>query len=190
MIWIQWLVQWGSAISKACPTISIYFLSCVTGSCLFGATQLPLKLKGSLQKGQKDSWTLVFNHLMILGNWFLCESWSKFLTCHDGITLSTTSKKCLNKKNIWFGSVSFQFTNGRSEQVQDCDPGHDDFFAILMCANPSIELIGVSTVGGNQTVEKTTINALKAVQALGPEMSDKIPVVKGQSKPMIRVPKQ
>lgn len=59
-----------------------------------------------------------------------------------------------------------------------------------MCANPSIELIGVSTVGGNQTVEKTTINALKAVQALGPEMSDKIPVVKGQSKPMIRVPKQ
>lgn len=34
----------------------------------------------------------------------------------------------------------------------DCDPGHDDAVAMMLAwGNPSIELLGVTTVGGNQT---------------------------------------
>ena len=32
----------------------------------------------------------------------------------------------------------------------------------------AIELLGISTVAGNQTVEKTTLNAAKIVHAAGP----------------------
>ena len=37
--------------------------------------------------------------------------------------------------------------------ILDCDPGHDDAVAILLAAgNPAIELVGVTTIGGNQTL--------------------------------------
>ena len=39
----------------------------------------------------------------------------------------------------------------------DCDPGHDDAIALLLAlGSPELELLGVTTVAGNQTVEKTT----------------------------------
>ena len=45
--------------------------------------------------------------------------------------------------------------------ILDCDPGHDDAVAMLLAhANPNIELLAVTTVGGNQTLEKVTNNAL------------------------------
>jgi hypothetical protein len=45
--------------------------------------------------------------------------------------------------------------------VMDCDPGHDDAMAILLAlASPELELLGVTTVAGNQTLDKTTRNAL------------------------------
>lgn len=60
----------------------------------------------------------------------------------------------------------------------DCDPGHDDFFALLLAAmHPNTELIGVSTVGGNQTVDKVTLNALNALNICG---FGHIPCVRGQ----------
>ena len=35
----------------------------------------------------------------------------------------------------------------------DCDPGHDDAIALLLAlASPELELLGVTPVGGNQTL--------------------------------------
>ncbi|WKD61569.1 Pyrimidine-specific ribonucleoside hydrolase RihB [Corynebacterium ciconiae DSM 44920] len=44
--------------------------------------------------------------------------------------------------------------------ILDCDPGHDDAVAIILAGgNPAIELLGITTIGGNQTLEKVTHNA-------------------------------
>ena len=44
----------------------------------------------------------------------------------------------------------------------DCDPGQDDALALLLAlASPELEVLGVTTVAGNQTVDKTTANALR-----------------------------
>lgn len=41
--------------------------------------------------------------------------------------------------------------------IIDCGPGHDDAMAILLAhGNPEIELCAITTVAGNQTLEKTT----------------------------------
>jgi len=66
----------------------------------------------------------------------------------------------------------------------DCDPGHDDAFAIILAAhNPKLRLLGISTVAGNQTVEKTTINALHILDIIGMEHID---VVSGQAYPLVK----
>ncbi len=68
--------------------------------------------------------------------------------------------------------------------VIDCDPGHDDAIAILLAlASPEVELRGIVTVAGNQTVDKTTRNALKVLELAG--RAD-IPVVRGASAPLRR----
>jgi inosine-uridine nucleoside N-ribohydrolase len=44
--------------------------------------------------------------------------------------------------------------------ILDCDPGHDDAMAILLARGcPDIELLAITTVAGNQTLAKTTLNA-------------------------------
>ena len=68
--------------------------------------------------------------------------------------------------------------------VIDCDPGHDDAIAILLAlASPEVELRGIVTVAGNQTVDKTTRNALKVLELAG--RAD-IPVVRGADAPLKR----
>jgi pyrimidine-specific ribonucleoside hydrolase len=68
--------------------------------------------------------------------------------------------------------------------VIDCDPGHDDAIAILLAlASPEVELIGVTTVAGNQTLDKTTRNALVTLELAG--RSD-IPVAVGADAPLRR----
>ena len=71
--------------------------------------------------------------------------------------------------------------------VIDCDPGHDDAIALLLAlASPEVELLGVTTVAGNQTLEKTTVNALKVLELAGrPE----VPVAAGSDRPLIRDPR-
>ena len=65
----------------------------------------------------------------------------------------------------------------------DCDPGHDDAVAILLAgACEDIRVLGITTVSGNQTLEKTTRNALRVVQHLGLD----IPVYAGCDRPMVR----
>ena len=49
--------------------------------------------------------------------------------------------------------------------ILDCDPGHDDAVALLLAhGNPTIELLAVTTVVGNQTLEKVTRNELNVLQ--------------------------
>jgi pyrimidine-specific ribonucleoside hydrolase len=68
--------------------------------------------------------------------------------------------------------------------VIDCDPGHDDAIAILLAlASPEVELRGITTVAGNQTLEKTTRNALKVLELAG---RTDIPVAAGADRPLVR----
>jgi inosine-uridine nucleoside N-ribohydrolase len=70
------------------------------------------------------------------------------------------------------------------EIILDCDPGHDDAIALLLAlASPEIRLLGVTTVSGNQTLEKTTANAIRILDHLG---RDEIPVAAGASRPLVR----
>ncbi|KAL6231156.1 hypothetical protein BDW75DRAFT_51344 [Aspergillus navahoensis] len=66
----------------------------------------------------------------------------------------------------------------------DCDPGHDDAFAILLAAHhPSLNLLGITTIHGNASLDNTTINATRILEAIGrPE----IPVYPGTKKPFCR----
>jgi inosine-uridine nucleoside N-ribohydrolase len=66
----------------------------------------------------------------------------------------------------------------------DCDPGHDDMMAIMLASSsPELELLGVTTVAGNQTGEKTYLNALKTLTLIG---DTGIPVARGADKPLFR----
>lgn len=66
----------------------------------------------------------------------------------------------------------------------DCDPGHDDAVAMMLAwGNPSIELLGITTVGGNQTLDKVTRNALSVATVVG--MHD-VPIAAGCRLPLVR----
>ena len=68
--------------------------------------------------------------------------------------------------------------------ILDCDPGHDDAIALLLAlASPEATLVGVTTVAGNQTLEKTTANALRLLEFAG--RAD-VPVAAGASRPRVR----
>lgn len=68
--------------------------------------------------------------------------------------------------------------------ILDCDPGHDDAVAIMLAGkSPAIDLLGITVVSGNQTIEKTVRNALNACQYLGLD----VPVYAGCSNPLVRV---
>ncbi|HUJ91816.1 MAG TPA: nucleoside hydrolase, partial [Gaiellaceae bacterium] len=68
--------------------------------------------------------------------------------------------------------------------IVDCDPGHDDAIALLLALiSPEVELRGVTTVAGNQTLEKTTRNALKVLELAG---RTDVPVAAGADRPLER----
>ena len=66
----------------------------------------------------------------------------------------------------------------------DCDPGHDDAIALLLAlASPELELLGVTTVAGNQTLDKTTANAIRVLEFVG---RGDVPVAAGADRPLVR----
>ena len=65
----------------------------------------------------------------------------------------------------------------------DCDPGQDDALALLLAlGSPELDVVGVTTVAGNQTVDKTSVNALRVLELAG--RSD-IPVAAGADGPLV-----
>ena len=70
--------------------------------------------------------------------------------------------------------------------ILDCDPGHDDAIAMLLAhASPEIELLAVTTVGGNQTLTKVTNNAQRIATVYGMQG---VPIASGCDRPLVRKP--
>ncbi|MDQ1547562.1 MAG: hypothetical protein QOH69_2466 [Actinomycetota bacterium] len=64
----------------------------------------------------------------------------------------------------------------------DCDPGLDDALALLLAhGDPNIDLVAVTTVGGNVSIEKTTRNALELREYLG---FTAVPIAAGAGEPL------
>lgn len=69
--------------------------------------------------------------------------------------------------------------------ILDGDPGHDDAIAwVLANASPMLDIKAVTSVCGNQTMEKTTYNTLRICTLLGINA----PVAKGRVKPLLKEP--
>lgn len=68
--------------------------------------------------------------------------------------------------------------------IIDCDPGHDDVFALWLAAgHPALDLVAVTTVGGNVPLEHTSRNARIALTVAG--VTD-VPVAAGADGPLGR----
>jgi len=67
--------------------------------------------------------------------------------------------------------------------ILDCDPGHDDAIAMILAhGNPMIDLVAITTVAGNQTLEKVTRNARAIASAIGVHA----PIAAGCVRPLLR----
>ncbi|MBV7327206.1 nucleoside hydrolase [Chloroflexi bacterium TSY] len=66
--------------------------------------------------------------------------------------------------------------------ILDCDPGHDDALAILLAAK-HLDLLGMTTVAGNQSLDKVVNNTLKIVEFA--ELTH-VPVAKGADRPLVK----
>ncbi|MEV0961679.1 nucleoside hydrolase [Streptomyces sp. NPDC049910] len=67
--------------------------------------------------------------------------------------------------------------------ILDCDPGHDDAVAILLAAgDPAVDLLAITTVAGNQVLEKTTLNARRVCTVAG--ITD-VPIAAGCARPLV-----
>jgi pyrimidine-specific ribonucleoside hydrolase len=67
--------------------------------------------------------------------------------------------------------------------IIDCDPGLDDAIALFVAfESPEFDIRAITTVAGNQTIEKVTKNALQLVEVAGKD----ILVAKGARVPLFR----
>ena len=67
--------------------------------------------------------------------------------------------------------------------ILDCDPGHDDMVAILLAAaHPRIDLLAITTVAGNGTLERTTQNARAVCTMAGIR---NVPIAAGAPGPLV-----
>lgn len=77
-------------------------------------------------------------------------------------------------------------SSAKRRVVLDCDPGHDDAMAILLAAaSPELELEAITTVAGNQTLEKVSLNARRICSVAG---IDRVPIAAGCDRPLRRAP--
>jgi purine nucleosidase len=68
--------------------------------------------------------------------------------------------------------------------IIDCDPGLDDAVAILLAiGNPDVDLLAITTVAGNVTLDRTTLNARRVCSAAG---ARDVPIVAGCGRPLLR----
>ncbi|MFK0255141.1 nucleoside hydrolase [Streptomyces sp. NPDC090445] len=68
--------------------------------------------------------------------------------------------------------------------IIDCDPGHDDALAIMLAAgDPAVELLAITTVAGNQTLAKTTLNARRVCTVAG---ITGVPIAAGCDRPLVQ----
>ena len=69
--------------------------------------------------------------------------------------------------------------------ILDGDPGHDDAIAWMLAkASPMLDIRAVTSVCGNQTIEKTTYNAQRVCTLLG----IRAPVAMGKPAPLLAEP--
>ena len=73
---------------------------------------------------------------------------------------------------------------GKVKVLLDCDPGHDDAFAIIV-ASKFAEVLGVTTVAGNAPLELTTKNARVILDLCG---ASKMQLHSGASRPLVAEP--
>ena len=68
--------------------------------------------------------------------------------------------------------------------IIDVDTGIDDAMALVLALQADkLDIRGITTVAGNQTIEKTTRNTLDVVEYFG---RSEIPVAMGAKQPLIR----
>ena len=68
--------------------------------------------------------------------------------------------------------------------IVDCDPGHDDAVALMLAAaDPEVELLAITTVAGNQTLDRTTLNARRVCTVAG---IVGVPIAAGCDRPLLR----
>lgn len=71
-----------------------------------------------------------------------------------------------------------------SSIILDCDPGHDDVLALMLAeASDAVDLLAVTTVAGNQSLDKVTRNALSVAALLALE---DVPIAAGCDRPLVR----
>jgi inosine-uridine nucleoside N-ribohydrolase len=68
--------------------------------------------------------------------------------------------------------------------ILDCDPGHDDAIAIVVAARHT-RLLGITTVGGNAPLSRTTYNARVLRELLAVD----VPVHSGAERPLVAEPR-
>lgn len=70
--------------------------------------------------------------------------------------------------------------------VIDTDPGIDDAAAILLAlASPKVDVVGLTTVGGNSPLDLVTINALRVLELAG---ASTVPVAAGAARALVQPP--
>ena len=100
----------------------------------------------------------------------------------DIFLLIVPNQFCNHSERSFITLPSEMTNTGRIPVWLDCDPGQDDAVAIIIaCYSVHFDLLGISTVHGNVSLQNTTCNALRVLTAIG---KTDIPVYSGEEKPL------